>query len=725
MFHAFAPHRGLEGQTIGEYEIIARIGRGGTGVVYKARQTSLDRPVALKILQPALADDAEFIARFHREAKAAAALNHMNLVQVHAAGETDELHWFAMEFVEGESALARLKRKERLDPAEAIAISIHVATALEYGWRKAHLIHRDIKPDNIFLSIDGEVKLGDLGLAKSAGGGQSLTMTGVSMGTPYYISPEQGLGKKDVDLRTDIYSLGCTLFHLVTGRTPYSGDTPLAVMLQHVNEPVPDPLKAWPEFPAELAHVVVKMMAKNPAERQQDYVEVIADLRRAYDALTGATMAPEKIVVTRPPQLQPAAQARMPEAIEVGLPRWKSKTLFISVLLGVVAFFAFKKGTNNVNGSNDVGRAAARIVDLLPLVDVKRDVISGTWTVVPEGGFRSVRDTGAGRLEFPYAPPAEYDFDLEFTVEDGQSGYVMQVLAVPKHWLGWRLLPPPVFGPALDGVEPGHRPRTEGIGQLSKFKPGDRHRSTVEVRKGSLRAIVDGKEIASYTGDFKRLSDPTEFFKLNDTTHVGVGVMDIGLLVHKATVREISGAGNENFFAADKQSPVINNWRDLTERVREKARAFPNLVIEPGLVRHNGNGAQVSIPLTSPGVSDYAVRLRFVGDGEITLRTGLDGSLYVLCQRHQTIFHHYEIGASAPVLLRPNVPHPSNYDASQPHDLLVTMKGPNLRVWLDDHFVGEANDSKFQKGDAKLVFTRWSVVKRVEVAEDVKPVTKP
>jgi|GEM_PF-2322615 len=725
MFHAFAPHRGLEGQTIGEYEIIARIGRGGTGVVYKVRQTSLDRLVALKTLHPALADDAEFIARFHREAKAAAALNHTNLVQVHAAGETDGLQWFAMEFVEGESAQTRLKRKERLDPAEAIAISIHVATALEYGWRKAHLIHRDIKPDNIFLSIDGEVKLGDFGLAKSAGENQSLTMTGVSMGTPYYISPEQGQGKKVVDLRTDIYSLGCTLFHLVTGRTPYSGDTALAVMLQHVNEPVPNPQEAWPAFPAELAHVVVKMMAKNPAERQQDYAEVIADLRRAYDAFTGATMVPEKIAVTRPTQLQPAVQARVPEAGEAGPPRWKSKMLFITVLLAVVAFFVFKKGTNDVSGSNGAGRTAARVVDLLSLVNVKRDAIDSTWTAAPEGGVRSARDTRAGRLEFPYTPPAEYDFDMEFTVEDGESGCVMQVLAVPGHWLDWRLLPSPAFGPVLDGVEHGHGPRTEGLGQLSKLKPGDRHRSTVEVRKGSLREIVDGKEIASYTGDFKCLSDPAGFFKLNNTTHVGLGVMDIGLLVHTATVREISGAGNEKVFAADKQPPVINNWQDLTERVREKARAFPNLIIEPGSVRHNGNGAQVSIPLTSQGVSDYAVRLCFVGDGEITLRTGLEGALYVLCQRHQTIFHHYEIGAGAPVMLRPNVPHPSNYDASQPHDLLVTMKGPTLRVWLDDHFVGEANDSKFQKGDAKLVFTRWSVVKRIEVAEDVKPVTKP
>ena len=139
------------------------------GAVYKARQTSLDRFVALKTLHPSLAGDVDYIARFRQEARAAAGLNHPNLVQVYSAGESGGLHWFAMEYIEGESARVRLQRKGRLDPAEAIAIAIHVATALDYGWRKAALIHRDIKPDNIFLSGDGEVKLGDLGLAKSVG----------------------------------------------------------------------------------------------------------------------------------------------------------------------------------------------------------------------------------------------------------------------------------------------------------------------------------------------------------------------------------------------------------------------------------------------------------------------------------------------------------------------------------------------------------------------------
>ena len=347
----------LEGQIFGEFEILGKLGEGGMGAVYKARQTSLKRLVALKTLQGSLASDGEFIARFQREAIAAASLNHPNLVQVYSAGETAGLHWFAMEFVEGESAQARVKRKERLAPAEAVAIGIHIATALEYGWRKAQLIHRDIKPDNIFLSTDGEVKLGDLGLAKSVNETQSLTMTGSAMGTPHYVSPEQAEGKKDVDLRADIYSLGCTLFHLLTGRTPYAGETAMAVMLKHISSPVANLRAALPGCPEPLARAVTKMMAKQPSARQQNYTEVLADLRRAYDAITAATV-PQVVAVTQQPRAaQPAQPAQpvartileSPPAASPGPQRPKPKAALWTALAGgaallaIAAFFAFGK----------------------------------------------------------------------------------------------------------------------------------------------------------------------------------------------------------------------------------------------------------------------------------------------------------------------------------------------------------------------------------------------
>jgi len=275
----------LEGQTLGEFEILERLGQGGMGAVYKARQLSLKRLVALKTLQSAVAEDEDYIARFQQEAVAAAGLSHPNLVQVYSAGQSDGLHWFSMEYVEGESAKARLKREGRIHPLEAVGIAIHVATALQYGWRKASLIHRDVKPDNIFLSRDGEVKLGDLGLAKSAGDTKGLTTTGRSMGTPYYISPEQVQDMKTVDFRADIYSLGCTLFHLVGGNPPFDGSSGATIMLKHITEPVPTLQAAWLECPRVLSDVIEKMMQKDPADRQPDYETVLGDLRNVSAAV--------------------------------------------------------------------------------------------------------------------------------------------------------------------------------------------------------------------------------------------------------------------------------------------------------------------------------------------------------------------------------------------------------------------------------------------------------
>jgi serine/threonine-protein kinase len=218
----------LEGQTFAGYEVVSLLGRGGMGAVYKARQPMLNRFAALKIMAPELAADPDFVARFKREAMAAASLSHQHLVQVYAAGEFEGTHYIAMEFVEGETVRERIERHGKLDPREALAITAYVAEALQYAWNTAKLIHRDIKPDNVFLSNTGDVKVGDMGLAKTVGGPTtSLTQTGMMMGSPHYMSPEQAKGVKDIDFHADIYSLGCTLYHMLTGKPPYEGEDSL------------------------------------------------------------------------------------------------------------------------------------------------------------------------------------------------------------------------------------------------------------------------------------------------------------------------------------------------------------------------------------------------------------------------------------------------------------------------------------------------------------------
>ncbi|MFA7006294.1 MAG: serine/threonine-protein kinase, partial [Verrucomicrobiia bacterium] len=281
----------LEGQTFAGYEIIAKLGQGGMGAVYKARQPVLNRLIALKVMASDLASDRDFVARFKREANAAASLNHENIVQVFSAGESEGSHYIAMEFVEGTTLRHHIESHGRLDPREAIAITILVAQALQHAWNKARLIHRDIKPDNIFLSTGGEVKVGDLGLAKTVGGSTtSLTQTGTAVGSPHYISPEQATGAKEMDFRTDIYSLGGTLYHMLTGQTPYQGDSSMVVMMKHVNDPPPAIFKVWPSCPMPLGLLVGKMLAKNRNSRPASYEELIEQLRGLHDKLKPATV---------------------------------------------------------------------------------------------------------------------------------------------------------------------------------------------------------------------------------------------------------------------------------------------------------------------------------------------------------------------------------------------------------------------------------------------------
>ncbi|MFA6564686.1 MAG: SUMF1/EgtB/PvdO family nonheme iron enzyme [Verrucomicrobiia bacterium] len=276
----------LEGQSFGDYEIQAKLGQGGMGAVYKAQQTLLKRTVALKVMAPQLAEDPAYAARFVREAAAAANLNHPNMVLVYTAGKIDGTHYIAMEFVDGESLRKRLDREGRLDPREAVAITVYITQALQYAWNKARLIHRDIKPDNIFLSKAGEVKVGDLGLAKSVGSASTdLTASGMAMGSPHYISPEQARGLKDIDFRADIYSLGCTLYHMLTGRTPYDGDDSMSIMMKHVNDPPPAIFKVWPQCPMPLGMLVGRMLAKDRNTRHRSYEDLLADLLAVHDKL--------------------------------------------------------------------------------------------------------------------------------------------------------------------------------------------------------------------------------------------------------------------------------------------------------------------------------------------------------------------------------------------------------------------------------------------------------
>ncbi|MFZ2644220.1 MAG: serine/threonine-protein kinase [Verrucomicrobiia bacterium] len=280
---------------LGQFQLSEKIGEGGMGSVYRGIQVSLNRPVAVKLLPESLAKDEAFVERFHREARAAAALNHPNIIQVFDAGEQDGTHYFAMELVDGETIAAKVERNGPMPEPEAVAVAMSVAAALHHAWTKAKLIHRDIKPENLIVTSDGMVKVCDLGLAKSAGQDSHLTVSGTMLGTPHFIAPEQARGEPDVDTRADIYSLGASLYFLLTGTPPFQADSSMAVMYKHVNDPLPDPRTLNPNLSDGVVRILKKMMAKEPDDRYQDMLELYNDLERVYQGLapTAVVRTPE------------------------------------------------------------------------------------------------------------------------------------------------------------------------------------------------------------------------------------------------------------------------------------------------------------------------------------------------------------------------------------------------------------------------------------------------
>jgi len=267
----------------GKYEIIERLGRGGMAEVYKAYQTNLDRFVAIKILHAFLADDPEFKNRFEKEARNIAKLKHANIVQVYDfENDTDsESYYMVMELVDGptlKEVLAVLTDNDQMMAVEeAVRIIRESASALSYA-HNLNMIHRDVKPANLMLDSNNRVVLTDFGIAKIVTGVQ-FTASGGMVGTPAYMAPEQGLGEQG-DERSDLYSLGIIFYQMLTGRLPYDGDTPLAVILKHLNEPVRSTREFREDVPETLDHIVTKLMAKDPNDRYQTATELIADLDR-------------------------------------------------------------------------------------------------------------------------------------------------------------------------------------------------------------------------------------------------------------------------------------------------------------------------------------------------------------------------------------------------------------------------------------------------------------
>ena len=281
------PPPDLTGRTLGDFQVLRKIGQGGMGQVYLARQLSLKREVALKLLRNDLAANPTALKRFQGEAEAVARISHPNIVQVYAIGEHEGLRYMALEYVEGRNLRDFLTRKGAPDLPVALAIMRQVAAALQRA-SELGIVHRDIKPENILLTKKVEVKVTDFGLSRLTGGDQlplNLTQSGVTLGTPLYMAPEQVRGQA-TDHRSDIYSFGVTCYHILAGLPPFTGANAIDVAMKHVNEQ-PEPLgDIRTDLPADLCAMVHKMMAKKPSERYQTAKEILRDLSKVREGLS-------------------------------------------------------------------------------------------------------------------------------------------------------------------------------------------------------------------------------------------------------------------------------------------------------------------------------------------------------------------------------------------------------------------------------------------------------
>jgi serine/threonine protein kinase len=282
----------LSGRTLGDFLLVRKLGQGGMGQVYLARQVSLKRQVAVKILRPELAENQTSLQRFRREAEAVAGINHANIVQIYQIGESGGMHYMALEYVEGRNLRDYLAKKGPPDLLVALTIMRQVASALQRAGEMG-FVHRDVKPENILLTRKNEVKVADFGLSRCFATDEPLhlTQSGITMGTPLYMSPEQVQGRT-VDPRSDIYSFGVSCYHMLAGEPPFRGATAFEVAIQHVQNDPPPLAERRPDLPPELCALVHRMMAKRPEDRPQSAREILRELMRIREGVAQGYTAP-------------------------------------------------------------------------------------------------------------------------------------------------------------------------------------------------------------------------------------------------------------------------------------------------------------------------------------------------------------------------------------------------------------------------------------------------
>ena len=344
------------GENIGPYRIIEQLGQGGMATVYKAYHAALDRYVALKVLHLAFHEDQTFTARFQREARVVAKLEHLNIVPIYDYSEHEARPYLVMKYIEGDTLKARLNQGP-LTSKEIEDVVNSIGSALAYAHRQG-ILHRDIKPSNVMIAKDGAMYLADFGLARIAQAGESTMSSDSIMGTPQYISPEQAMGKKDLDAGTDIYSFGVMLYEMVVGQVPFSADTPFSIIHDHIYTPLPLPMKVNPKVPEPVQRVLLKSLAKDRLDRYESVEEMMAAFKNAWTEagvpMQGTSITMRSAILTGEPTVLKTQVAESVKETGTAIPSVKKRSPWkwigaglIILFCGVFAFVALRKDKSN------------------------------------------------------------------------------------------------------------------------------------------------------------------------------------------------------------------------------------------------------------------------------------------------------------------------------------------------------------------------------------------
>jgi len=576
---------------LGNYKLLKRIGAGTMGSVFLAEDTLGQRKVALKVLSKKLAGMQEFLERFKHEAQATGRLNHLNVVSAFDVGQAQGRYYYVMEYCDGESLEGILKREQFLLPEMALDIILQTAQGLDHAHEHG-IIHRDIKPGNVLLTNEGVAKILDMGLSKTISDAEASfnTQNGLAVGTPHYMSPEQVRGDKDVDGRADIYSLGATLYQLVTGQTPYKGTTPNIVMTMHISEKLTNPQDIRPELPDNVVHLIERMMAKNVKDRYQDCKELIADLRRVIDGKDiseplreeGADDSDEhespveprrhnNSSLKLPPVGRSTTSRHDQHSVNASVRRKVKKprpaVLGLSLLVGAlfiwVVWLLFYRDNeappavdpyapkvqpapgpvsppSNPALSTPVNPqsltpASTRRMDLLPLIDAKKDAVAGNWQIKN----RELLSDGAGyaRIEIPFTPPDEYDFQITFTRQSGKND-VNQILTHNGRSFMWMMNGMDNNSWALDTVGGARAGINATTVKLPPIENGRKYTSLIQVRKNYVAAYLDGKPVGAWSTNYQDLQIMADW-KLRNINLLGVGTYMSPTIFHSIEINPV------------------------------------------------------------------------------------------------------------------------------------------------------------------------------------------